>query len=108
MRVQTTHANIKPLFSSSPPTDRLWRVPLRFSQVYNPRIRVESLLVSPISRASAQQRSGRAGRTRPGKCFRLYTEQSFKEELLEQTYPEILRSKMSNTVSSIYTYVILF
>ncbi|CAB1118542.1 unnamed protein product [Ectocarpus sp. CCAP 1310/34] len=68
-------------------------------KVYNPRIRVESLLVSPISRASAQQRSGRAGRTRPGKCFRLYTEQSFKEELLEQTYPEILRSKMSNTVA---------
>ncbi|CAN0057325.1 unnamed protein product, partial [Choristocarpus tenellus] len=66
--------------------------------VYNPRIRVESLLVSPISRASAKQRSGRAGRTRPGKCFRLYTEKSFKEELLEQTYPEILRSKMSNTV----------
>lgn len=72
--------------------------PVFFLQVYNPRIRVESLLVSPISRASAQQRSGRAGRTRPGKCFRLYTEQSFKEELLEQTYPEILRSKMSNTV----------
>ncbi|KAG0339114.1 DEAH-box ATP-dependent RNA helicase prp43 [Podila horticola] len=40
-------------------------------KVYNPRIRVESLLVSPISKASAQQRSGRAGRTRPGKCFRL-------------------------------------
>jgi pre-mRNA-splicing factor ATP-dependent RNA helicase DHX15/PRP43 len=40
-------------------------------KVYNPRIRVESLLVSPISRASAHQRSGRAGRTRPGKCFRL-------------------------------------
>ena len=42
-------------------------------QVYNPRIRVESLLVSAISKASAQQRAGRAGRTRPGKCFRLYT-----------------------------------
>lgn len=39
-------------------------------QVYNPRIRVESLLVSPISKASAQQRAGRAGRTRAGKCFR--------------------------------------
>jgi len=36
-------------------------------KVYNPRIRVESLLVSPISKASAQQRAGRAGRTRPGK-----------------------------------------
>ncbi|CAM9421792.1 unnamed protein product [Chrysoparadoxa australica] len=67
-------------------------------KVYNPRIRVESLLVSPISRASANQRSGRAGRTRPGKCFRLYTEKSFKEELIEQTYPEILRSKMSTVV----------
>ena len=44
-----------------------------FPQVYNPRIRVESLLVSAISKASAQQRAGRAGRTRPGKCFRLYT-----------------------------------
>jgi len=36
-------------------------------KVYNPRVRVESLLVSPISKASAQQRAGRAGRTRPGK-----------------------------------------
>ena len=67
-------------------------------KVYNPRIRVESLLVSPISRASARQRAGRAGRTRPGKCFRLYTEQSFYEDLQETTYPEILRSKMSNAV----------
>ena len=67
-------------------------------KVYNPRIRVESLLVSPISRASARQRSGRAGRTRPGKCFRLYTEQSFYNDLQETTYPEILRSKMSNVV----------
>src|SRR5207302_130015 len=67
-------------------------------KVYNPRIRVESLLVSPISRASAQQRAGRAGRTRPGKCFRLYTESAFKKELIEQTYPEILRSNLSSTV----------
>jgi len=67
-------------------------------KVYNPRIRVESLLVSPISKASAQQRAGRAGRTRPGKCFRLYTESAFKKELIEQTYPEILRSNLSATV----------
>jgi pre-mRNA-splicing factor ATP-dependent RNA helicase DHX15/PRP43 len=67
-------------------------------KVYNPRIRVESLLVSPISKASAQQRAGRAGRTRPGKCFRLYTEKDFMSELEEQTYPEILRSNLSSTV----------
>lgn len=66
-------------------------------KVYNPRIRVESLLVSPISRASAQQRAGRAGRTRPGKCFRLYTEKAFAD-LDEQTYPEILRSNLGSTV----------
>ncbi|KAF5350916.1 hypothetical protein D9758_010496 [Tetrapyrgos nigripes] len=67
-------------------------------KVYNPRIRVESLLVSPISKASAQQRAGRAGRTRPGKCFRLYTEKDFMNELEEQTHPEILRCNLSNTV----------
>jgi pre-mRNA-splicing factor ATP-dependent RNA helicase DHX15/PRP43 len=67
-------------------------------KVYNPRSRVESLLVSPISRASAKQRTGRAGRTRPGKCFRMYTENAFKTELQEQTYPEILRSALANVV----------
>ncbi|KAJ1866102.1 DEAH-box ATP-dependent RNA helicase prp43 [Coemansia sp. RSA 989] len=67
-------------------------------KVYNPRVRVESLLVSPISRAAAQQRAGRAGRTRPGKCFRLYTEKSFQNDLIEQTYPEILRSNLGTIV----------
>ena len=67
-------------------------------KVYNPRKRVESLLVSPISRASAHQRAGRAGRTQPGKCFRLYTELSFRKDLQEQTYPEILRSNLSSVV----------
>ena len=65
---------------------------------YNPRIRVESLLVSPIAKASAHQRAGRAGRTRPGKCFRLYTEKDFLNELEEQTYPEILRCNLASTV----------
>lgn len=67
-------------------------------KVYNPRLRVESLLVSPISRASCKQRSGRAGRTRPGKCYRLFTERSFTKDLQENTYPEILRSNLSNVV----------
>jgi len=67
-------------------------------KVYNPRIRVESLLVSAISKASAQQRAGRAGRTRPGKCFRLYTEKAYKNEMQSNTYPEILRSNLGTVV----------
>lgn len=67
-------------------------------KVYNPRTRVESLLVSPISKASAKQRMGRAGRTRDGKCFRLYTKEAFESELVDQTHPEILRSNLSNVV----------
>jgi len=67
-------------------------------KIYNPRIRVESLLVSAISKASAQQRAGRAGRTRPGKCFRLYTEAAFKKELIQTTHPEVLRSNLASTV----------
>ncbi|XP_069061959.1 ATP-dependent RNA helicase DHX15 [Pleurodeles waltl] len=80
--------------SPVPPT------PLRAlpEQVYNPRIRVESLLVTAISKASAQQRAGRAGRTRPGKCFRLYTEKAYKTEMQDNTYPEILRSNLGSVV----------
>jgi len=70
-------------------------------KVYNPRIRVESLLVSAISKASAKQRAGRAGRTRPGKCFRLYTEKAFNEELQENAYPEIQRSNLASTVQTL-------
>ena len=50
------------------------------------------------AQASAHQRAGRAGRTQPGKCFRLYTEASFKKDLQEQTYPEILRSNLGSVV----------
>jgi hypothetical protein len=39
---------------------------------------MESLLVAPISKASAMQRAGRAGRTAPGKCFRVYTAYAFE------------------------------
>ena len=37
---------------------------------YNPRTGMESLVVTPISKANAEQRAGRAGRVGPGKCFR--------------------------------------
>ena len=44
-------------------------------KVFDPKLGMDSLVITPISQASAKQRSGRAGRTGPGKCFRLYTEQ---------------------------------
>lgn len=59
---------------------------------------MESLLVTAISKASAQQRAGRAGRTKPGKCFRLYTEKAYKQEMQDNTYPEILRSNLGSVV----------
>lgn len=43
------------------------------AQVYSPKNGMDSLVVAPISQASARQRAGRAGRTGPGKCYRLYT-----------------------------------
>lgn len=39
-------------------------------KVYNPRIGMDALQIYPISQANANQRSGRAGRTGPGQCFR--------------------------------------
>jgi ATP-dependent RNA helicase DHX8/PRP22 len=48
-------------------------------KVYNPDTGMESLLVVPISKVQAIQRTGRAGRTREGKCIRLYTEKFYKE-----------------------------
>ncbi|KAI9635247.1 P-loop containing nucleoside triphosphate hydrolase protein [Dioszegia hungarica] len=65
---------------------------------YNPKTGMSSLVVEPISRASAQQRAGRAGRVGPGKAFRLYTKWAFKNELLEDTVPEIQRTNLGTVV----------
>ncbi|OAA56582.1 mRNA splicing factor RNA helicase [Niveomyces insectorum RCEF 264] len=67
-------------------------------KVYNPRMGMDTLQITPISQANASQRSGRAGRTGPGKAFRLYTEKAFKDELYIQTIPEIQRTNLSNTI----------
>ena len=61
---------------------------------YTPRTGMETLTVTPISKASAQQRAGRAGRTSPGKCFRLYTAYSYEHELEDNTIPEIQRTNL--------------
>jgi len=64
---------------------------------FRPKLGLESLLVSPISRSSAQQRGGRAGREGPGKCYRLFTEADFNE-LKEATKPEILRTDLAYAI----------
>ncbi|KLJ10030.1 adenosinetriphosphatase [Blastomyces silverae] len=66
--------------------------------VFNPRTGMESLVVTPCSRASAGQRAGRAGRVGPGKCFRLYTKWAFYNELEENTTPEIQRTNLNGVV----------
>ncbi|WRX27917.1 Helicase [Theobroma cacao] len=65
---------------------------------YNPISDIENLVVAPISKASARQRAGRAGRLRPGKCYRLYSEEYFVNEMSAQGIPEIQRSNLVSCV----------
>lgn len=65
---------------------------------YNPRSGMESLIVTPCSQASSNQRAGRAGRVSAGKCFRLYTAWAFQNELEPNTIPEIQRTNLGNVV----------
>ncbi|GAB2231354.1 hypothetical protein Droror1_Dr00010360 [Drosera rotundifolia] len=65
---------------------------------YDPITDIEKLVIAPISKASARQRAGRAGRLRPGKCFRLYTEEYFNSEMPTVGIPEIQRSNLASCV----------
>ncbi|KAI4502443.1 hypothetical protein M0802_002355 [Mischocyttarus mexicanus] len=65
---------------------------------FNARTGMESLMVVPISKASAMQRAGRGGRVAPGKCFRLYTAWAYQNELEDNTVPEIQRINLGNAV----------
>jgi RNA helicase HrpA len=64
---------------------------------YNPRTFTSSLVESPISKASANQRKGRAGRTQPGTCYRLYSRRDFENRNLFTT-EEIYRTDLSEVV----------
>lgn len=66
--------------------------------IYNPATGMSNLVVVPCSRASANQRSGRAGRVGPGKCFRLYTKFAYMNEMDESTTPEIQRTNLNSVV----------
>ncbi|KAG8528098.1 uncharacterized protein KY384_007014 [Bacidia gigantensis] len=66
-------------------------------RAYNPLTGIETLTPTPVSKASAIQRAGRAGRTKPGKCYRLYTERAY-DALTEATVPEIQRSNLAPVI----------
>ncbi|KAL6438014.1 hypothetical protein ACFW04_004352 [Cataglyphis niger] len=72
-------------------------------KVYNSKTGMDSLIVTPISQAAAKQRSGRAGRTGPGRCYRLYTEQAYRNEMLPTPVPEIQRTNLATTVLQLKT-----
>lgn len=69
--------------------------------VYNSKTGMDQLIVTPISQAQAKQRAGRAGRTGPGKCYRLYTERAYRDEMLPTNVPEIQRTNLASTVLSL-------
>lgn len=67
-------------------------------KVYNPKIGMDALQLVPESQANANQRAGRAGRTGPGYCYRLFTERQYALEMLANQVPEIQRTNLANVV----------
>ncbi|CAG8557268.1 952_t:CDS:10, partial [Paraglomus occultum] len=70
---------------------------------YSPKSRMQSLEVVPCSKASAEQRAGRAGRIGPGWCFRLYTKYIFEKEMPFDAMPEIQRTNLANVILLLQT-----
>ncbi|RLO02512.1 hypothetical protein DYB28_001265, partial [Aphanomyces astaci] len=87
-------------------------------KVYNPKIGMDALQITPVSQQNANQRAGRAGRTGPGYddsnthmthgelwfvlgrsvCYRLYTERQFCNEMMDAQVPEIQRTNLGYIV----------
>ncbi|GLU21813.1 hypothetical protein SLE2022_379290 [Rubroshorea leprosula] len=65
---------------------------------YNPATGMYSLDVVQISKVQANQRAGRAGRTRPGKCYRLYPSRVYNDDFIDVTVPEIQRTSLAGSV----------
>lgn len=64
---------------------------------YNPKTYTSSLIEGPISKASCNQRKGRAGRTAPGTCYRIYGKKDYDDRPL-YTKEEIYRTDLSEVV----------
>lgn len=67
-------------------------------KVHDPALNLDQLAVIPASKASCNQRAGRAGRTKPGKCYRLCTKQYFEESLPMNSQPEVERSDLTQMI----------
>ena len=68
------------------------------SRVYDQATGVQSFEIGWISKASAQQRAGRAGRTGSGHCYRLYSSAVYERDFEEHAEPEILRAPIEGIV----------
>ncbi|CRG96953.1 pre-mRNA-splicing factor ATP-dependent RNA helicase PRP2, putative [Plasmodium gallinaceum] len=66
-------------------------------KIYNPNSGIESLVTLPCSKASVNQRTGRAGRKQDGKCFRLFTKKAYID-LSDNSIPEIQRCEVSSMI----------
>lgn len=67
-------------------------------KAYDPRLGMDSLFAMPVSQMEARQRAGSAGRTGPGKCYRLYTEAAFRNDMPPNSLPDIQRTNLSHTI----------
>ncbi|KAF2161088.1 hypothetical protein M409DRAFT_28419 [Zasmidium cellare ATCC 36951] len=70
---------------------------------YDTATGVQEFKIDWISKASASQRMGRAGRTGPGHCYRLYSSAIYEQYFEEHTLPEILRTPIEGTVLQLKT-----
>lgn len=70
---------------------------------YIPQTGISQLVTVPCSKASVDQRAGRAGRVGPGKCFRLFTKWSYLNELNDLPKPEIMRTNLSQVVLLLFS-----
>ena len=70
---------------------------------FDPKRNMNSLEVCLISKSSAEQRKGRAGRVSAGKCYRMYTEDQY-DNMRERTPPEILRMHLIHAVLKLYEF----
>ena len=70
---------------------------------YDPQKNMNSLEIRPISKSSANQRKGRAGRTAPGDCYRLYSQSDY-DTMRDDSVPEILRITLAFAVIKLYEF----